>query len=83
MVDALVAKYESALPDPWPNELPADFREKMLAAIVGFEMPIERIEGEFKLGQNRSEADQAKMLFQLQSAGPVARSLAEFMVRHR
>ncbi len=31
----------------------------MLRAIVGFALPIERLEGKWKLGQNRSQADQA------------------------
>ena len=29
----------------------------MIKAIVAFEIPIARLEGKFKLGQNRSEAD--------------------------
>jgi transcriptional regulator len=83
LVDLTVDKYESTRPVPWPNDLPEDFRDKMLKGIVGFEMPIGRIEGKFKLGQNRSEADQLGMLSQLQSGGPDARSLAEFIGRHR
>jgi transcriptional regulator len=83
LVDLTVDKYESKRPIPWPNDLPQDFREKMLAAIVGFEMPIGRVEGKFKLGQNRSEADQARMYSQLKSAGADARSLAEFIARQR
>jgi transcriptional regulator len=31
----------------------------MLRAIVGFALPIQRLEGKWKLGQNRSQADQA------------------------
>jgi transcriptional regulator len=83
LVDLTVDKYESTRPTPWPNDLPQDFRQKMLSAIVGFEMPIARIEGKFKLGQNRSEADQLAMLSHLQSAGPDARSLSKFIERHR
>ena len=83
LVDLTVDKYESERSVPWPNDLPQDFREKMLRGIVGFEMPIARIEGKFKLGQNRSEADQAEMFSHLQSAGLDARSLAEFIARHR
>ena len=33
----------------------------MLRAIVGFALPIERLEGKWKLGQNRSKADQNGM----------------------
>lgn len=52
-----IDKYESGFPQPWPGDLPADFKRKMLQAIVGFAMPISRLEGKFKLGQNRPPAD--------------------------
>jgi len=79
IVDRTVSKYESSSPEPWSYDLPQDFRERMLKGIVGFEMPIERIEGKFKLGQNRSEADQAGMLSHLQTGSSDARSLADFI----
>jgi transcriptional regulator len=82
IVDTLVAKYESHRPKPWPNDLPADFRDRLLAAIVGFEMPIERIEGKFKLGQNRSEADQLRTIAHLQAGSAEDRALAEFIRGH-
>ena len=64
-----------------PKKVPDEFRENMLRGIVGFEMPIRCIEGKFKLGQNRSEADQARMLSHLQSGGHDSQRLAEFIVR--
>jgi transcriptional regulator len=45
-------------------------------------MPITRVEGKFKLGQNRSAADQAGMLAGLQGDGAEARQLAEFISRY-
>jgi transcriptional regulator len=83
LVDLTVDKYESARSTPWPNDLPRDFREKMLKGIAGFEMPIGRIEGKFKFGQNRAKSDQIAMLSHLKSAGSDARLLAEFIVRHQ
>lgn len=82
IIDALVGKYESPQTEPWPNDLQPDFRERLMAAIVGFEMPIERIEGKFKLGQNRSEADQRGTLAHLESGTADDRALAEFTRRH-
>ena len=38
----------------------------MIGGIVGFEMEIEALEGKFKLGQERSEADRAGILAHLQ-----------------
>jgi transcriptional regulator len=40
LVDLTVDKYESTNCNPWPNDLPQDFREKMLRGIVGFEMTV-------------------------------------------
>ena len=35
--------------------MPKDFRDKLMNAIVGFEIEITRIEGKFKLSQNRPD----------------------------
>lgn len=81
-VDMLVRKYEAHRETPWPNELPDEFRKRMLAAIVGFEIPMARIEGKFKLGQNRSDEDQFGMLRGLRNDGPEATALANFIDRN-
>ena len=59
----LVARHEDSRAKPWrADDLPRDFFEKLAGATVAFEMPIDRIEGNFKLGQNRSQADRLGML---------------------
>lgn len=46
--------YEEGRPRPWKlSEQPADFVASLLKAIVGFAIDVERIEGKFKLSQNR------------------------------
>ncbi|SEC61415.1 FMN-binding negative transcriptional regulator [Pseudomonas anguilliseptica] len=46
-------------PQPWAiSDAPREYIDSMLRAIVGFALPIERLEGKWKLGQNRSQADQ-------------------------
>jgi transcriptional regulator len=52
-----VSTYEASFERRWPGNLPEDFRDKLIQAIVAFEIPITRIEGKFKLGQNRPAAD--------------------------
>ncbi|HVT54287.1 MAG TPA: FMN-binding negative transcriptional regulator, partial [Dongiaceae bacterium] len=45
-------------PGPWAvTDAPADYVDAMLKAIVGFELPIARLEGKWKLSQNKSAAD--------------------------
>lgn len=76
LVDRLVATYEATQPQPWSGELPAEYQAKLLQAIVGFELEIERIEGKFKLGQNRSREDQLGVLGRLEaSADPATQAL--------
>ncbi|TXT24795.1 MAG: transcriptional regulator [Planctomycetota bacterium] len=76
----LVERYESSRPQPWPNQLPEDFRRNLLKSIVGFEMPIARIEGKFKLSQNRPAQDQANVLRELSASSiPESRAVADWM----
>lgn len=62
MLAELVSFYESGRAEPWSGELPPDFRARMQRGIAAFEMPVDRLEGKFKLGQNRPEADQESAL---------------------
>lgn len=58
LVSTLTAKHEADRPQPWTLEdAPAEYIAKMLNAIVGFTIPISRLEGKRKLTQNRSAAD--------------------------
>lgn len=63
-----------------PKTWGGDFFEKLAKAIVAFEMPIDRIEGKFKLGQNRSQDDRLGMLQGLDAEkSPDAGALAAFI----
>lgn len=60
IVSKLTDKHESSRPQPWAvSDAPSDYIDKLLGAIVGFAIPIERLEGTRKLNQNRSAADVA------------------------
>jgi len=83
-IEALVTKYEYTRPKPWETkDLAADLYSKLVAAIVAFEMPIDRMEGKFKLGQNRSREDRLGMLAGLDAeSNPHADALAAFIRTH-
>lgn len=82
LIDQTVASYESGRPKPWKAELPAEFKESLMKAIVGFEIPIGRMEGKFKLGQNRSAADLQGAVEGLRESGdPLDAQLADWMAR--
>lgn len=58
LVSALTDRHEASRAQPWKvADAPADYIDGMLRAIVGFALPIERLEGKRKLSQNRSAAD--------------------------
>lgn len=60
LVSELSHKHESRRPQPWAvSDAPADYIDSMLKAIVGFRLPITRLDGKRKLSQNRNAADQA------------------------
>jgi transcriptional regulator len=81
MLRALVDKHEGSFDEPWRmDDLPGDYLRKMARGIVAFEMPIARLEGKFKLSQNRSEIDQRRVVEALaSSADPLERELAAAM----
>ena len=58
LLTRLTARHEAGRPQPWPlEEAPAEYIERQLRAIVGFALPIRRLEGQWKLSQNRQAAD--------------------------
>jgi len=70
LVSALTDKHESRRTMPWAvADAPADYIEKMLGAIVGFALPISRLEGKRKLNQNRSAEDVAGVRAGLAASG--------------
>ncbi len=77
----LVSAYESPRTQPWQFEsLTEEYVEKMQRAIVGFEIEITRLEGKFKLSQNRPEADRLGVIEHLsQSGDPLEVAVAERM----
>ncbi|MGF6459567.1 FMN-binding negative transcriptional regulator [Pseudomonas frederiksbergensis] len=58
LISALTERHEAGRAQPWKvADAPADYIDGMLKAIVGFALPIQRLEGKRKLSQNRSAAD--------------------------
>ena len=54
--------------------------ETELRAIVGFEIPIQRLEGKFKYNQNRAALDQQGVASALERSGcPFKRAAGAFM----
>lgn len=62
-VSRLTEVHEATFPTPWKvSDAPSDFIQAMLGGIVGFELPIRRLEGKWKVSQNRTEREREGVL---------------------
>jgi transcriptional regulator len=69
-VTALTNRHEGARAKPWSvTDAPADFIATMLKGIVAFRIPITRLEGKWKLGQNRPADDRLGLAGGLEADG--------------
>jgi len=80
LVEDLIAVHEPAYLEKW-RAMPEGYRRTMLAGIVGFRMPIARIEGKFKLSQNRAEAERRNVRDAQAAGSDDQRELARWMDR--
>jgi len=54
IVTGLTERHEAPRREPWAvSDAPADYVQSMLRAIIGFEIPIARLEGKWKMSQNQ------------------------------
>ena len=80
-VESLTQQQESAFAEPWAvSDAPADYVEKMLAAIVGIELTITSLEGKWKTSQNQPAGNRAGAAQGLQALGTdQARAMAQLI----
>jgi transcriptional regulator len=70
LVTELTETHEAGRAQPWAvSDAPKDYVAGMLKAIVGFELPIARLEGKWKMSQNRPAADRAGTIAGLTEEG--------------
>jgi len=59
LLDRLTQRHEASRPAPWSvHDAPPEFIDRLLGAIVGIEIPVVRMQGTWKMSQNRSANDQ-------------------------
>jgi transcriptional regulator len=70
VVTRLTERQESTRPAPWAvSDAPDDFIQGMLKGIVGFAIPVTRLEGKWKMSQNRPAEDRAGVVAGLTEEG--------------
>ena len=58
LLKALTDVHEQAMPSPWRvDDAPPDYIDRMLGAVVGIEIAIERLDGKWKVSQNQPQAN--------------------------
>jgi transcriptional regulator len=82
-VEALTLRHEAGREQPWSiHDAPPEYVEALAKAVIGVELPIARLEGKWKMSQNRESDDAAGVAAGLaaavgQSEREVARLVAE------
>ena len=77
----LSVRHEAREAVPWRmDDQPAAYLAGMLGGIVGFEIAVSRLEGKFKLSQNRPSGDRPRIIAALEArGGDDARGVARLM----
>ncbi len=80
IIAALVQRFEGTRAQPWKFQRDERERDALMGAIVPFRMRIRRIDAKFKLSQNRSRDDRARVIAALRAEGYAgAHETAEWM----
>jgi len=81
LLGKLSSTYEGDRPGAWRiDKAPSDFINNLVGTITGFSIAVERVEGRFKLSQNRPGQDAKRVADALEREGEVA--LASLMREH-
>ena len=70
----LTDQHESGRPKPWSvDDAPTDYTERMLQAVVGLEISIQKLTGKLKASQNQPERNKAGVIAGLSAEHPMAK----------
>jgi transcriptional regulator len=79
VLEQMIGTYEPEYQQQW-NNLPADFKQKMMNGIVAFEIVVTDLQGKNKLSQNRSATEQQNIINAFsQSADVNEQQIAAYM----
>lgn len=70
LLHRLSDRHEAGNPAPWRmQDLPEAYLEGMLNGIIGFDITVTRLEGKYKLSQNRPAVDRPRVIAALERRG--------------
>jgi len=84
-LEALTRRHEGTRPRPWHvSDAPDDYITQQMKAVVRIDLQIDRLEGKWKMSQNRSQADIAGVIRGLGASDrPSDRAVAEIVSERR
>jgi transcriptional regulator len=78
-----VSTYESGFEKPWTLEQVGDYAQRLLPGISAFEIPLSRLEGKFKLNQNRAPDDRRAVMELLERSDDPEQRAVGVLMRER
>jgi len=80
----LSERHEARSPVPWRmDELPESYVEGMLRGIIGLDIAVTRLEGKYKLSQNRPASDRPRVIAALEDRGDADSQAVARLMRER
>ncbi len=62
IVGKIVDYYESFLPEPWEADFESEYNRKLIKGVAAFRVRINRVEGKWKMGQNRPSRQRRRVI---------------------
>lgn len=79
VLEAMISSYESSYMSQW-KELPRDYVDNMLKGIVAFDIEVTKLQGKYKLSQNKTHNEQQNIISTLEkSEDTIAAGVAKLM----
>jgi transcriptional regulator len=79
VLEKMIGTFEPAFRNQW-NELTDKYKEEMLKGIVSFEIEVTKLEGKFKLSQNKKKTERENIIHSFETNGDeAAREIAKEM----
>ncbi|SEK67970.1 FMN-binding negative transcriptional regulator [Pacificibacter marinus] len=83
-LESLTQQHESARPDPWKvSDAPVAYLSALKRGVVGLRLSVEKLEGKWKVNQNKSDADMRGTIDGLsresEAGGHIAGALAGYL----
>jgi len=80
----LSERHEARSPVPWRmDELPESYVKSMLQGIIGLDIAVSRLEGKYKLSQNRPASDRPRVIAALEDRGDADSQAVARLMRER